>query len=484
MARTITTKPATVSSKVADPYQQPCFSVFTQQHSVYGAGWMTYNHNLEYCSNYTGDGSYAYNRFRTYTTSAPEFFQNYASSQYFETQSTPSSNSEACQNTCNVGYLGHQNFHSVGEYSKTAGYVIANSGRQWRGNAFRDCASIVNETHQDYAIFTQHNSTTGTWFTIGQRSASRYYCDTQQYGRNRFNIPAQTSNGQGMYASACYNAKTKKFVVIEQETSNYRFQPVVWNNVPDFRAIATNSSDYYHDEAESYSAMADQQGGSVYDFFQNTANRDLYDRMTGNGMNQYTGQAEAHWRTMSCLCDNGRLVTFSQTPSNGCLVQRWNADGTYEGVLWNGTWTTSYGYEQGSRFGSRWQVSTSGKYWWAYCPSYYYGAGLYWIAVRVSDGKVMYFQTNDSTHGRMTCPIGLNSMVITYDTNADGPGIYHREIELDYFFNINADMYNMPLDNNYNAWTLDTAGNSTDYPLIIPAYYNTSLFNTQLESNL
>ena len=230
--------------------------------------------------------------------------------------------------------------------------------------------------------------------------------------------------------------------------------------------------------------MADQQGGSVYDFFQNTANRDLYDRMTGNGMNQYTGQAEAHWRTMPCLCDNGRLVTFSQTPSNGCLVQRWNADGTYEGVLWNGTWTTSYGYEQGSRFGSRWQVSTSGKYWWAYCPSYYYGAGLYWIAVRVSDGKVMYFQTNDSTHGRMTCPIGLNSMVITYDTNADGPGIYHREIELDYFFNINADMYNMPLDNNYNAWTLDTAGNSTDYPLIIPAYYNTSLFNTQLESNL
>ena len=38
-------------------------------------------------------------------------------------------------------------------------------------------------------------------------------------------------------------------------------------------------------------------------------------------------------------------------------------------------------------------------------------------------------------------------------------------------------------DSSYSQLLLDTPGNSTGYPWIIPAQYNTSLFTTQLESN-
>ena len=50
--------------------------------------------------------------------------------QYRETTSHPSSNSECCSNTCNVGYLGHVFQPSITEYSKTAGWLYGDPSRQ------------------------------------------------------------------------------------------------------------------------------------------------------------------------------------------------------------------------------------------------------------------------------------------------------------------------------------------------------------------
>lgn len=484
MARTITTKPTQVSSKVQDPYAQPCFAVYSCQHSVHGCGWLTLNHNLEMNSMYMGDGNSAYNRFRTYTSYSPEFFNEYASSAYFETQGHPGSSGEYGSNTANVGYLGHQNFHSANEYSKTAGYVIANAGRQRRGDANRDCATIVNEPDQDYAIFLSHNGGTGTWFQAGTRSATRYYSDFSQTSLNRFNIPIQATGSQGMHGSGCYNKKLNKLLVMEHNHTNHRHTPVVWNDCPDLRSIALQPKNKWKGVDERFSAYSGQTGGEVYNYFQDSSNRTLYNTST-TGMNSYSGSSESYWRTIPVLCDNGKVVIFSMTPGNGCLVQRWNADGTYEGVLWNGTWTTSYGYEEGSRFGARWQVSTSGKYLWAYCPSYYYGSGAYWVCFRVSDGKFIKFQTNDSTHGRTMAPLGMDKMIWTYSHNADSDqrGLRFKIWELDYYMKILNDGDTANLDSGWSDYLVDTMTNSTDYCFIIPAHYNTSLFHTQLESN-
>ena len=97
----------------------------------------------------------------------------------------------------------------------------------------------------------------------------------------------------------------------------------------------------------------------------------------------------------------------------------------------------------------------------------------------------MYYQTNDSTHGRSLAPMGRNKMVNSYSTNKDDPGTYFRVHDFDYEFmrRSNASNYSQ-FDNNYNNYLLDTAGNSTGYPFIIPSLYNTSMFSSQLESNL
>jgi hypothetical protein len=172
------------------------------------------------------------------------------------------------------------------------------------------------------------------------------------------------------------------------------------------------------------------------------------------------------------------------TPSNGAVLERWNNSGVYQGIIWNPTYTTSYGYEQGNRYGSRWMVSSDGKYWWAYCPTYHYGGGIAFVTVRISDGKYLKFHVQDSNYGRSLAPLGRSKIIFTRDQNKDDPGMYYKIIDLEFEFmqrNNGDDISNW--DSNRSNYLLDAAGNSTGYPFIIPALYNTSLFTTQLESN-
>jgi len=478
MARTITSKATAISTRTQDPYTQPAFAVYGSHANSHGSGFICYNHNLEIHSVFTGDSNNAYSRFRSQAGGgAPEFYNNYNNSTYMECHGVPSSNSEYVSNTCNTGYLGHQNLFSATEYSSAAGYITTDAGRQRKSECFRDVMTIVNEENQDYAIFGYANGTSGTLFSAGPRSAMRYYGEMLQSGIRRFNIiRTGGTDYNGCHGSGCYNVKTKKLAIIEYNTSTGRIRPTVWNNVPDLRSLSLNGEAQYFGLTQRSAAYTNQTGGPAYQFFQDTANRTLYNEGTHN-LSSYSGTAEARYRHQTVLCDNGKIVSFTMTPSNGCVVHRWNADGTYEGEVWNGSWTTSYGYEQGSRFGARWQVTTSGKYVWAYCPSYYYGAGVYWVCIRVSDGKFIKFQSNDSTHGRASAPIGMNSMIWTYTANADGPGIYWKVWELDYYLAILADGATVGLDDNYTNYVLDCPTNTTNYPTIVPAMYDTSMFH-------
>jgi hypothetical protein len=158
MARSITTKPATVKSKVQDPYTQPCFSIFSNDQTVYGGGWFLFDHNLEPIAKYSGDGDYHYNQFRTYSSYAPEFWNSYSGDEYMLTTSHVSSNTNRGGNTCNVGYLGHIGYPSVSEYTKTAGYVRGWPGVNRAAYGFRDVNSIVGDINQDWAWFTNNDS--------------------------------------------------------------------------------------------------------------------------------------------------------------------------------------------------------------------------------------------------------------------------------------------------------------------------------------
>ncbi len=483
MARTVSTSPVKISSKTTNPYAQPCFSVFCNEHSVYGGGWTLFDHNLECIGKYSGDGSYAYNQFRTYTSYSPEFFNNYAGSAYYETTSHPSTSAEYGSNTCNNGYLGHQNFFSVTEFSKNAGYVHGNSGRQYKSQAFRDNGCIAGEQNQDYAIFGNHGGSNGTYFTVGPRSACKYYMQQNQRGHNRFLISVKSPSGQGMYGGVGYNPRIKRFVVLESNGS-YKHTPVVYDNCPDLRMWGLNEG-YFTNTEDAYNAYGDS-ASKLRQYFEATgasANYAVWDQIT-TSLDNYSGHGESNWRGIPIICDNGIVYSFHMMPHYGCVLQKWNADGTYEGQSWIASWTTSYGYEQGDRFGARWQTSSDGEYVWAYCPSYYYGSGLYWICIRIRDGKFLKFQTNDGSHSRQMCPIGRSNMFYGTSDNGDNPGLYYRMINLNHHFETRSNGDDLStFDNSRGAYLLDCAGNSTKYPSVIPSMYNTSLFNNQLPEN-
>ena len=488
MARTITTKPATVNSKTENPYKQPAFSVFTMQYNVYGGGWIAFDHDLECYAQHQGDGDYAYNRYRTYSSYSPEFMNQWAGNQYKETTSNPSSNSECCSNTCNVGYLGHCFQPSITEYAKTAGWLYGDPSRQsYAPQGFRDNNVIVGDINQDWAWWSERTGS-GSYIRLGQRSTAIYY-NSRSTSRDYFNYNAQNKGADSQdchHGGMCYNAKTKK-VLIMHTNGEGKHEPVVFHNAPDLRAYALSGS-YTPEHAigtgEAYNAYS-RNSGVLYDFFNPSSNNGkytVYERANTRLYNEYSGAEESRYRTQPVICDDGQVYTFTMLPSWGACLEHWDANGTYQGRVWEQSWTTSYGYEQGTdgRFGSRWQVSSDGEYFWAWCPSYYYGSGIYWICIRVSDGKWGRFYNTDSSHGRQPCPIGKNNMFWSYSHNKDDPGLYFQVYEMPNMFakHNNGDNWSQ-MDSNWSTYLLDTPGNSTGYPTIIPALYNTSLFSTQ-----
>lgn len=480
MARRVTQAEVSSVKKTINPYSQPCFSTYTMHYS-HGGGYYLYDHNLNLISADHSTGDSSYGSFRSYTTSASQFFENMNSYPSIRTEDTPSSSSDRASGTNQIGYLGHMSHLRGCAYGNFGGWNASSqhNGTERRSRGFRDVCPIINETHQDYAIFGHHAGTSGTWFYVGQRSASNYWTMVENgpgTGGRGILIPTQSSGGQGMYGSICYNKKTKKLLVMESNGS-FGHTPVVWNNVPDLRQIAHNRSrEVYKDLGDSYTAHPSQQG-YLHDYFQDSSNCTVYTQNNFN-TNSYSGQGEANWRSIPVLNDDGSITVFHQMPSHGALVYRWNASGNPTGVDWNASWTTSYGYEQGSRFGAHWQVTSDGSYIMAGCCSYYYGAGAYFAAIRVSDGKFLRFQTNDSTYGRHWWPVGKSDMGWSYNANTDGGrGLYFRTVNLPMEFAVRGDGADMSLDSHWTDYTLECGHYSTSYPVIIPAQYDTALFS-------
>jgi len=490
MARSITTKPATVKSKVQNPYSQPAFSIFCNDQTVYGGGWFLFDHNIEPIGKYSGDGDYGYNQFRTYTSYSPEFWNAYSGNEYMLTTSHVSSNTNRGGNTCNVGYLGHIGYPSVSEYAKTAGYVRGWPGAEHAAYGFRDVNSIVGDINQDWAWFTNRDSGGSHRLYFGPRNTIKYRNCMNMSGSNFINIPIVSASGPSnsdltddrMHGSSCYNAEGKKLVLMQIDSSGYH-QPIVYHNFGyDLRALALSGS-FYAGTADATAAKSESDA-EIYQKLA-AANATPYDRASSRPYGDYSSTQEANYRCQTCITNDGQVYAFTQTPSNGACLEHWNASGVYQGIIWNPTYTTSYGYEQGTKFGSRWQVSSDGKYWWSYCPMYYYGSGIAFVVVRISDGKYLKFYNQDSSYGRTLAPLGKNKMIVLRDQNNDDPGAYYKVIDFDYEFmrRDNGNEIN-DWDSSTSAYLLDNIGNSTGYPFLIPSIYNTSLFTTQLESNI
>jgi hypothetical protein len=369
------------------------------------------------------------------------------------------------------------------------------NGSSYRSYGFRDCVPIVGETHQDYAIFSTTNGNDTPKLMFLKRSATEYYnmrhngryAQQTTLPRNYTNRSGSDENFYSTYGGGCYNKKTNKFLVMFS-TGNGQFKPVVYNNVPDLREFSHANSKAFN---EQYGALNEGNNDStLHEYFNNAANITEYQQIdTWTTYNNAGGINEARYRPICFLCDNGDIVAFVQYNS-GVNFWRWKgSDQTHDQRQTDGSlsqnghyhhtmsWTTLYGYDNGNQFGARWQVTSDGKFAWAYCASHYYGAGCYVMMVRISDGKILRYQHNDGGDGRHPFPLGPNSMGWGKTANGDGgAGMRVGAIDLKYEFDKRGYGEELSLDGTIMTYAFECGSYSTTYPCIMPAKYDTSLF--------
>ena len=99
------------------------------------------------------------------------------------------------------------------------------------------------------------------------------------------------------------------------------------------------------------------------------------------------------------------------------------------------------------------------------------------MMIRISDGKLLRYLTQDSGDGRHPFPLGVNSMGWAKTANGDGgAGLRIGAIDLKYEMDKRAYGEDVPLDGCLAANTFECGYYSTTYPCCIPAKYDTSLF--------
>ena len=497
MTRTLTTTAVASTKKTINPMDQPCFTTWTYNYNTYGAGYTGFDHNFNIMNFNMGDGDYTYNKYRTYTSYSPEMFNTWHNYDYMSTEGGryPSSNSNYGSNTTWIGYLGHLCHQSPGPYSSKGGWINGWPGVDRYAYSFRDVCTLPNEDTQDYAVFGDHNGGSGTWMSVGPRSKLWYYDSVYQRGQGRFNVPSR-SNYQGMYGCMSYNNKIKKLAVMESK-GDWEHRPRVWNGVPNLRAYGNSGASYYQKYTDNYDQHSNDDNNNpkhaLGQFFQDSNNVDDNYVAWSNNQGSWGSWAESYWRGPIVLCDNGAIVMHSidARSDGGFAIRRWagptNMGSGQSGTLNayqceliyqhnNGSWHP-YGYEQGPRFGARWMQSSDGRYVWMYSQAYYYGSGFCWTCVRVADGKVLWYKYDDSTHGWHFCPIGKSNMLLGNSENADNPGYRFRVINLDTLFELWSDKDNPNIVGSETNYVLNVCNNSTSYPHLIPAIYDTAVFS-------
>lgn len=458
------------SGAPGNPYTQPAFAIWSNQGGSYGGvNFIDHNYNTiqryQYSNSGSGDAGMS-------STSAPEMFDSYSGSDYTRTNAPAQTNANYT-NPQFAGYLGHLSFN-CGYYNKgNAGIEMVGSTAysSYRAVALRDNCVIVNDIDQDYAIWVN-----GTTFKIGQRNIDQYAFHLSSLTGQYITVTTKNAGySNTRYGSGCYNAKTNKFCMMESNAS-YTWKPVIYSNVPGLRYYSGNM---YRDVTELTTAQTVGTTGPLYTYFNNAANYTT-SYVAASGKPRNSG-VEDNYRCITVLCDNDKVVMFQMLPGGnpGAWLHRWAANGTAEGSLRTWSGTTSYGLDQGDRFGVRWVVSSDGRYVMAYCPYYYYGSGQHTVIIRVSDGKFIWDATNDTTYSYYFTPIGKSDFVCMSNVNADGgSGLYVQPINCDHLFASTADNAQANLTRAFITQLISPNYNSTDYPLLIPLQYDTRAFIT------
>ena len=417
-----------------DPWKKPAFAIVSM---VSSGPWGTllHNHYLQEITRYhtaVGTG-----------TLGTEFFNNGYYS-FGITNSYASSNSTSYGDiTSRCGHLGHLALN-VGPTGEMLGRSPSVGG-----TALRNVGVWVNnKTNKNLALFMENQ-----YVSVASRAVmpgSQMSKESWQYAWSSDRFYAQndftTYNKFGMIG---YNEKTRSLVINENRNGSTSMRLHVYTNVAPFDINAPDSKSWWDNNILE----------ANHTFFDWTASSASY--------------TESQYRAVVTPCDDGKITIVRMEPNNYCMLDRFTPDGlgsyTKEPTHTLAS-TTTYGIETGIYYGLRFQISNDGKYVICYQPYYYYGAGVELFMIRVSDGKYVYLQHQDSSYGRSFAPVRDSDFMLSYSPNSDsGYGIYMSHIDTKNIFDVIADKGDMSSKvPGFNTYIFDNAYHSTNYPYIVP----------------
>ena len=420
-----------IGKKDPTRFTEPSFAVVTIHSDNYW-GATTYDHNMapigrKYYNN-SGYGSSGTNS--TYGGDMSSDYYNYARS-----DNTTSSSNDRGNRSCNashcggieldIGRNGDMNFHHGGQ---PAGEAAKRVGT-WLHNSTPHLALFM---YQDRCYVGNRNGTSGQY----QQSSHGTYGYQGFWGQRGMNSTAREGG-------ISYNEKTKRLAMMESNGGQMRCH--VWKDVESPATFKTNA-----------------------EFF-GTSNLNDSTKMVSQWFNGNYNNGEGARRSCITLCDNHTITIQKFGESQGNECHKITSDGNSYGS-WVNTHnfgcTTSYGTDQGARYGQRFQISNDGKYVFQWGYYYYYGCGMHATITRVLDGKMLHWENNNSSDGIQSVPIGDSDFMLNYSSNQDGSGMRMTRLAIEELFERHGE--GSTISPTWQYYFFDNHYYSTQYAYILP----------------
>jgi len=208
-----------------------------------------------------------------------------------------------------------------------------------------------------------------------------------------FSVSSLNSTMQG---SASYHIKRKELTILSYVSSSGSFNCFTYQNV-DFDAYP-----------DPFVALNRPEVVRV-------------DATLNLGSNWAVNDNESYYNLKPITTDNGNVYVTVFFTSNSLTLYRFTRSGT---SAITGTYitalstTTSYGRDQGDRFGQKTITSRDGTSVAAFCPYYYYGAGIKCYMIDKTNNTYTTYAQNGSGPGVACMPYGDSSWGFWYNGNS------------------------------------------------------------------
>lgn len=290
---------------------------------------------------------------------------------------------------------------------------------------------------------------------------------------NLNNSAYATWYGGTSYGSIGYNDRTQTLVVIEAKDGSNNYRMHIWRNNGKARSLnvdnyQTGQLDAFLKEAKAGIVGSDQTATVLsYQY------RDFQWQI--NSSQSYN---ESRYRIRVIPGDNGIIGMARMVPSNVTHYATYTPSSSTLNTSFNTIGlTTSYGIDQGDRYGMRSQITWDNNWVAAYSPYYYYGSGINVYFIDTRDPR-NYFtgQNGDTNNGCQLVPYGQDKFMFNRSVeNADG-NIGMRLFIIDpegarlgrTTSGTISNGSGLGLTNNIQIGMFDTRYTSTDYPVLMP----------------